>query len=200
MPASLPLPPSPFFQHIWVLTFCYFQARSRKVRDILQAILAPSGGWGPSEVWVGLEKSEAHSWDHYMVLKPRGQVDLKYIYHTAGLHNFVCKVTSVMSNSATPWTVACQAPLSVGFSRQEYWSELPCPPPGDLPDPGMELASLLSPALAGRFFTTSATWEFQSKPEMRSTVTVQSFFQSSLPSDTPVLPHLPLLQQGRSRR
>ena len=46
---------------------------------------------------------------------------------------------SVMSNSfLTPWTVACQAPLSMRFSRQEYWSGLPCPPPGDLPDPGIK--------------------------------------------------------------
>ena len=45
---------------------------------------------------------------------------------------------SVVSNSATPWTVAPQAPLSMGFSRQEYWSGLPCPPPGDLPNPGIE--------------------------------------------------------------
>ena len=59
----------------------------------------------------------------------------------------------------TPWTVAHQAPLSMGFSRQEYWSGLPCPPPGDLPDPGIKPASLTSPALAGRFFTTRATWE-----------------------------------------
>ena len=52
----------------------------------------------------------------------------------------------------TPWTVACQAPLSMGFSRQEeYWSGLPFPSPGDLPDPGTEPAS---PVLAGRFFTT----------------------------------------------
>ena len=58
---------------------------------------------------------------------------------------------------ATPWTVARQAPLSMGFSRQEYWSGLPCPPPGDLPDPGIEPASLISPTLAGEFFTTSAT-------------------------------------------
>ena len=43
-----------------------------------------------------------------------------------------------MSDSATPWTVAHQAPLSMGFFRQEYWSELPCPPPGNLPDPGNE--------------------------------------------------------------
>ena len=47
----------------------------------------------------------------------------------------------------------------MGFSRQEYWSELPFPPPGDLPDPGIETVSLTSPALAGRFFTTNTTWE-----------------------------------------
>ena len=47
----------------------------------------------------------------------------------------------------------------MGFSRQEYWSGLPFPPPGDLPDLGIETVSLASPALAGRFFTTSATWE-----------------------------------------
>ena len=48
---------------------------------------------------------------------------------------------------ATPWTVAHQAPLSVGFPRQEYWKGLPCPPPGDLPNPGIKPASLMSPAL-----------------------------------------------------
>ena len=46
-----------------------------------------------------------------------------------------------MSNSVTPWTVARQAPLPVGFSRQEYWSGLPCPPPGDLPNPGIKARS-----------------------------------------------------------
>ena len=56
-------------------------------------------------------------------------------------------------------TVAQQAPLPMEFFRQEYLSALPFPPPGDLPDPGIESASLESPALAGRFFTTSATWE-----------------------------------------
>ena len=60
---------------------------------------------------------------------------------------------------ATLWSVARQAPLSMGFSRQEYWSGLPCPPPGDLPNPGIEPESLMSPALAGGFFTTSTTWE-----------------------------------------
>ena len=60
---------------------------------------------------------------------------------------------------ATPWTIAHQSPLSMGFSRQEYWSGLPCPPPGNLLDPGIELASLTSPALASGFFTTAITWE-----------------------------------------
>ena len=59
----------------------------------------------------------------------------------------------------TPWTVAHQAPLSMGFSRQECWSGFPMPPPGALPDPGMEPTSLMSPVLADGFFTTSATWE-----------------------------------------
>ena len=55
-----------------------------------------------------------------------------------------------------------QAPLSTGFSRQEYWSGLPCPPPGDLPDPEIEPTSLKSLALAGRFFTTSSKLGFNS--------------------------------------
>ena len=59
----------------------------------------------------------------------------------------------------TLWTVARQAPLSMGVSRQEYWSGLPCPPPGDLPDPGIKPASPVSPALAGRFFCHCETWE-----------------------------------------
>ena len=64
--------------------------------------------------------------------------------------------------TATLWTVACQALLSMGFSRQEYWSGLPCSPPGDLPNPGIEPISLTSPALAGGFLTTSTTWTHSS--------------------------------------
>ena len=59
----------------------------------------------------------------------------------------------------TQWTIALHASLPMGFSRQEYWNGLPCPPSGDLPKPGIEPTCLTSPALAGRFFTTSATWE-----------------------------------------
>ena len=59
----------------------------------------------------------------------------------------------------TPQSVAHQALLSVGFSRQEYWSELPCPPPRDLPNPGIELVSLMSLELEGRSFIPSIAWE-----------------------------------------
>ena len=67
----------------------------------------------------------------------------------------------VVSSSLRPhgWTAAHQTPLSMEFFRQEYWSVLPCPPPEDLPGPGITPVSLRSPALAGGFFITSATWE-----------------------------------------
>ena len=61
----------------------------------------------------------------------------------------------------TLWTVAHQAPLSMGVPRQEYWNGLPCSSPRDLSDPGIKPASLRSPALAGEFFTHWATWEAQ---------------------------------------
>ena len=85
-------------------------------------------------------------------------------------HACMYAVASVVSTSfVTSETVALQVPLPMGFSRQEYWSGLPCPPPGNLPDPWIEPASLMSPALASRFFLfffvffcffiTSITWE-----------------------------------------
>ena len=64
---------------------------------------------------------------------------------------------SCFDSSLSPWTVARQAPLSMEFCRQEYWSGLPFPPPGDLPDPGIKSASPVSPTLAGGVFTASAT-------------------------------------------
>ena len=93
---------------------------------------------------------------------PRG-LSLPPVHH--GLCSLSCGCACVLSRFshvwlfATPWTVALQAPLSMGFPRQEYWSGLLCPPPGDLPDPGLKPTSLMSPALAGRFSTTCATWE-----------------------------------------
>ena len=69
---------------------------------------------------------------------------------------------------ATLWTVARQVSLSMGFSRQEYWSGLPFPSPGALPNPGIEPASFVSPVLAGRFFTTSATWVEPRSPALQA--------------------------------
>ena len=67
-----------------------------------------------------------------------------------------CLVTQSVHLFATPWTRSPPAPLSMGFLKQEYWSVLPFPPPGDLPNPGIKPASLVFPVLAGGFFTTSA--------------------------------------------
>ena len=69
------------------------------------------------------------------------------------LYLMQCCMLSHVLLSVIPWTLAHQAPLSVGFSRLEYWSGLPRPPPGDLPNLGIEYASLASPALAGGFST-----------------------------------------------
>ena len=67
------------------------------------------------------------------------------------------RVRTDVSDSEIPRTIVRQDPLFMEFSRQEYWSGLPCPPPGELPDPGIE--PMVSPALAGRFFNYCATWE-----------------------------------------
>ena len=71
----------------------------------------------------------------------------------------LCLVTQSFLTLWTQWTVTCHAPLSIGFSRQDYWNGLTCPLLGDLPDLGIEPVSLKSPELAGGFFTTSSTWE-----------------------------------------
>ena len=70
-----------------------------------------------------------------------------------------CYVAQSCTTLVTPWTVTSQALLSMGFPRQKYQNGLSFPPPGDLPNPGMKPVSFLSPALAGRFFTSCVTWE-----------------------------------------
>ena len=77
------------------------------------------------------------------------------------MHPCMLSCFSCVRLCAALWLIARQAPLSMGFSRQEHWSGLSCPPPEGLPDPGIKPTSLRSPALAGGFFTTSATWEAQ---------------------------------------
>ena len=73
-----------------------------------------------------------------------------------------CVLYSVVPDSSTPWTVACQAPLFMGFFRQKYWTGLPFSPPRDFSDLGINLCLLASSALAGRFFTT----ELSGKPKV----------------------------------
>ena len=94
----------------------------------------------------------------------------KHVQYTLCTHACLCVcVVCVLSGFShvwlfvNPWTIALQAPLSMGFSRQENWSGFLCPPPGDLPDPGIESTPLMSPAMAGRFFTTRITWEAKYK-------------------------------------
>ena len=98
---------------------------------------------------------------------------------------------SLLQFFVTHWTAAHQALLSIGFFRQEYWNGLLCPPPGDLPNPGVKPESLISPALAGGFFTVSTTWEAH----------LYYKGQQMLPNRTPMPPtplhhHLP---KSRSR-
>ena len=81
----------------------------------------------------------------------------KYQYNSSHIAYVLSRFSHVQLCAAL-WTAACQAPLSIGCSRQEHWSGLPCLSPGDLPEPGMETVSVRV-ALAYRFFTTSTTWE-----------------------------------------
>ena len=101
------------------------------------------------------------AWVWVLTLPSTAMVLLKLLHLSASISSFVIweqfsahmMCVLVVQSFLTlwlPWTVAHQAPLSMGFSRQEYWSGLPCPPPGDLLDPGMEPASLVSPAVADR--------------------------------------------------
>ena len=106
----------------------------------------------------------------------------------------VCMCVCVLSHVwlfATPWTVARQVRLSMGFFRQEYWNGLSFPTPGDLPDPGIEPTSLMSPALAGGFFTTSTTQEAQLG---RKEILLRAFIKEERWSSSPLViggSHLP---------
>ena len=78
---------------------------------------------------------------------------LNYSNRSVTVPTHACQIASVTSNSLQPpWTIASQAPMSLGFSRQKYWSALSFPPPGDLPNSGIEPRSLMSPALANEFY------------------------------------------------
>ena len=118
-----------------------------------------------TEIWIKRVKEK----EYHMAEMKISQYIL-YIYNLTHGHNRATELNwyshtyllSPFSRArlfATPWIVTHQAPLSMGFSRQAYWSGLPCPPPGDLPDPGIEPPCLLRLLLGSEFFTTSITWE-----------------------------------------
>ena len=117
--------------------------------------------WHPTPVFL---PGEFHGQRSLAGYSPWGHKELdmtERLTHTEQimrLHVYVLSRFSHVQLFATLCTVTHQAPLSVGFSRREYWSGLPCPPPRDLPDPGIEHTSLTS-ALAGRSFTSIAFWE-----------------------------------------
>ena len=98
------------------------------------------------------------------------QVQLSAVYRLVGsLRSSVSH--SVVSDSCGPWAVGHQAPLSMKFSRQEYWSGLPFSSPRELHNPGIEPMSPVSPALAGGFFTTSGTCRTPKKDKLSSALT-----------------------------
>ena len=90
------------------------------------------------------------------LLNNNTQIGITFPFPSWCMHAFVLSHVWLF---ATPWTVARRTPLSMEFSRQEYWNGLPSPSPGDLPEPGIEPLSLESPALAGMFFTSWGTGE-----------------------------------------
>ena len=115
-----------------------------------------------------MTKHEMYQWSE-VPLRPTRQ--FPWGLHLEALEKFAWEIVLLSLSACVPshfshvWlgatleTVARQAPLSMGFSRQEYCSGVLCPPPGDLPDPGIKFTSLVSSAFGGRFFTTRATWE-----------------------------------------
>ena len=109
-----------------------------------------------------LGQGQAHSWFPEEYLSPRV---------TENPSVLVLSRFSRVRLFTTPWTVACLAPLPLGFFRKEHWSGLPCPSPWDLPDPGNEPAPLTSAALAGGLFAASANWEARELSRRELTVT-----------------------------
>ena len=105
--------------------------------------------------------SSSSSMIHYINWLPNSEPSLHpwYKLHFVTVHTSFCMIAQLLSHVwlfMSPWTVAHQVPLSTGFSRQEHWSGLPFPSPGDFPDSGIKPAS---PALAGGFFTTEPPWK-----------------------------------------
>ena len=147
----------------------------------LQQLVMDREAWRAAVYWVSKSQTRLSNWtelnDENRIQKPVS-LDVNFIllifrfclHFSLYLEIVVCVCArvhvctcthSVVSDSVTPRSVAHQAPLSMGFPRQEYWNWLPFPPPGDLPNPGIKPASPVSLALAGRFITTASSGKLQ---------------------------------------
>ena len=139
------------FSFLYILTnICYFLL-GVPVFSSMKIILIPTS-WNFVKIkWVNICKALRIMQETCLC-----QLNIYYLYRK---YSYWCVLSHFTSLFAILWIVACQASLSVGFSRPEYWSGLPFPFPWDLPDPRIKLASPKSPTLPGSFFTTSAIWE-----------------------------------------
>ena len=141
---------------------CFLDKLADSQRLEVQGSYWPVLGW-----WLELRRVGVWSWGPRNCGRPEefcqevgvGSWEGNVLIPSYQVHACVLSHVSRVRLSVTPSTAARQAPLSMGFSRPECWNRLPCPPPGDLPDPGIESVSVMSPALPGGFFTTSAAWE-----------------------------------------
>ena len=121
-----------------------------KLMVLRESLVWPSFGGHPTLPALSFKAMEG--WNVIVTLWKRETWDhgwnMQLASHAFQVHAWVLSAFSCVRLFATPWTVACLAPLSMGFSRQEYWSGLLGPPPGDLPDLGIEPMSLISPAVS----------------------------------------------------
>ena len=117
------------------------------------------GAWWAAVYGVAQSRTQLKWLSSSSSLNLESQVSMLRFQSHDGLWPVCVSAKSLQSCLTLCDPMDCSPPGSMGFSRQEYWSGLPCPPPGDLPHPGIESTSLISAALAGCFFTTSTTWE-----------------------------------------
>ena len=146
--------------------------------------------WGLNRILMAKSCTHWYSW--LLISAPIPRQFLRIMLHSQT--SCVCMCWVVSSSFVAQWTVAWQAPLSMKFSTQEYWSGLLFPPQRDLPNPGIKPATPVSPALAGRFFTTSTTWEAPKNTEVGCYFLLQGIFLTQ--ESNPHLLYLLLWQAG----
>ena len=167
--------------------------------------------WVRTLEWIAIPCSKGSSWprDQTWVSCPTGDSDTALTDSllseplgkqvSIGVHACILSCFSCVQHFVTLWTIAHQAPLSLGFSRQEYWSGLPFPSPGDLPNPGIEPTPLMSPTLAGIIFITSITLEAQKYIEVHISFQISVFISSDKYSQVGLLDRMIILNFLRNR-